>query len=179
MNKIVWIFLVACALVIPIDPNLVWAAEEAAPSSGYLAGYDNNVNPMPTSASWFSTLAYLFSLLAVFVLVLFLSYIAARFVGGRFSAFTSNGGGRMISSVALGPKMSVAIVEIAGQMLILGVTEHNVSLLSEVTDPEEIDKLERMSLTKNLSTDVFSEQFAALSNVLGKLPPMFKKGGGV
>ena len=85
----------------------------------------------------------------------------------------------MISSVALGPKMSVAIVEIAGQMLILGVTEHNVTLLSEVTDPEEIDRLERTALTNNMPQGVFSEQFSALSGVLDKLPPIFKRGGGV
>jgi len=172
------ILLATLLLLIGSDIGLAWAAEEAAPSSGYLAGY-NDVNPMPTTSSWLSTLAYLLSLLAVFAFVLLLSYVAARFVGGRFSAFTSNGGGRMISSVALGPKMSVAIVEIAGQMLILGVTEHNVTLLSEVTDPEEIDRLERTALTNNMPQGVFSEQLSALSGVLDKLPPIFKRGGGV
>lgn len=178
MNKIVWIFLTT-AFILSMDPNFSWAAEEAAQKSGYLAGYDNEVNPMPTASSWFSTLAYLLSLLAVFALVLFLSYFAARFVGGRFSAYNSNSGGRLISSVALGPKMSVCVVEIAGQMLILGVTEHSVSLLSEVTDAEEMDRLERLALTNNMPAGVFSEQFTALSNVLNKLPPIFKRGGGV
>lgn len=174
--KIILLFLGILSISLGTDTSLAWAAEEAAPSSGYLAGY-NDVNPMPTTSSWLSTLAYLLSLLAVFAVVLFLSYIAARFVGGRFSAFTSNGGGRLISSVALGPKMSVAVVEIAGQMLILGITEHNVSLLSEVADPEEIDRLQRLSLTNNISAGVFSDQISALSGVLDKLPPIFKRGG--
>lgn len=176
--KIVWIFLATFLLFMQIDPSIARAAEEAAPSGGYLAGY-NDVNPMPTASSWFSTLAYLLSMLIVFALVLVLSYGAARFVGGRFSAFTSNGSGRLISSVALGPKMSVAVVEIAGQMLILGVTEHNVSLLSDVTDPEEIDRLERVALTNTVPAGVFSDQLSALTNVIDKLPPIFKKGGGV
>lgn len=176
--KILWIFLATLLLFMQMDPSLARAAEEAAPSGGYLAAY-NDVDPMPTASSWLSTLAYLLSMLVVFALVLVLSYGAARFVGGRFSAFSTNGGGRLISSVALGPKMSVAVVEIAGQMLILGVTEHNVSLLSDVTDPEEIDRLERVALTNNIPAGIFSDQLSALTKVIGKLPPIFKKGGGV
>ncbi|MBO6179663.1 MAG: flagellar biosynthetic protein FliO [Selenomonadaceae bacterium] len=178
MKNIIRIFLAVGILLLQTDSSVLWAAEEAAPSSGYLANY-NDVNPMPTSASWFSTLAYLISLLAVFAIVLLMAYGATRFIGGRFSSFNSNGAGRLIASVALGPKMSVAVVEVAGQMLILGVTEHNVSLLAEVIDPEEIDRLERVALTNNMPTGAFSEQFGALSKVIGKIPPIFKNRGGV
>ena len=52
-------------LLVMADPAL--AAEEAA-KGGYLAGYENS-DPRPTSISWWSTIAYLVSLFAIFVFV--------------------------------------------------------------------------------------------------------------
>ncbi|MBE6092701.1 MAG: flagellar biosynthetic protein FliO, partial [Selenomonas ruminantium] len=53
------------------------AADEAA-KGGYLAGYENT-DPRPAPISWWSTIAYLVSLFAIFVFVVGLAYFAARF----------------------------------------------------------------------------------------------------
>ena len=129
--------------LVMMDPVL--AAEEAA-KGGYLSGYEN-ADPKPSSISWWSSIAYLVSLFAIFIFVVGLAYFAARFLGGRFAQQKMGYGGRILSHLPLGPNRSVCIIEMAGRIFMLGVTEHSVTLLAEINDPDEIDRLHREELT--------------------------------
>ena len=71
-------------------------------------------------------------------------------------------------------KLSVCIVEMAGRVFLLGVTEQNIRLLAEITDEEEIERLHRRSLASPLSGD-FREQFSGLSDLVQRIPPLFRK----
>ena len=142
-------------------------------AAGYLEGYEE-VDPKPTGISWWSTLAYLFSLCAVFAVVLVMAYFAARFVGGRFNAARmSASGGRILENLPLGPNRSVCTVEMAGRVFLLGVTEHNINLLGEITDKDLIENLRTQALN---SGDLFSQEFGTLSALVKKIP-LFKKRG--
>ena len=77
-------------------------------AGGYLAGYED-IEPQPTGVSWWSTIAYILSLLAVFAIVFFMAYIATKFLGGRFNARISGHGGRVLENLPLGPNRSVCI----------------------------------------------------------------------
>ena len=59
------VFAAICFFVLPT----VGLAADGGSSSGYLAGYEN-ADPKPTAVSWWSTLAYLLSLLVIFAFVL-------------------------------------------------------------------------------------------------------------
>ena len=150
--------------LIYFDGSVVEAA------GGYLEGYED-VDPRPTGVSWWSTLAYLLSLLAVFAVVIVMAYFAARFIGGRFNAARmSTSGGRVLENLPLGPNRSVCTVEIAGRVFLLGVTDHNINLLSEITDKDLIEHLHAQSIN---SGDMFSQEFGALSGLVKKIP-LFK-----
>ena len=145
------------------------SAAEAA--GGYLAGYEEP-DPRPTGVSWWSTLAYLLSLFAVFAVVLVMAYFAARFIGGRFNAARlSASGGRVLENLPLGPNRSVCTVEMAGRVFLLGVTDHNISLLGEITDKNLIEHLHAQAIN---SGDMFSQEFGTLSGLIQKIP-LFKK----
>ena len=137
---------------------------------GYLEGYEE-VQPQPTGVSWWSTLAYLFSLVAVFAVVIVMAYFAAKFIGGRFNARMSTGGGKILENLPLGPNRSVCVVEMAGRVFLLGVTEGSINLLSEITDRDMIAHLHERSL----SDDIFSQDFGSVSDLVKKIPPIFKK----
>lgn len=154
-----------------MDPVL--AAEEAA-KGGYLSGYEN-ADPKPSSISWWSSIAYLVSLFAIFIFVVGLAYFAARFLGGRFAQQKMGYGGKILSHLPLGPNRSVCIIEMAGRIFMLGVTEHSVTLLAEINDPDEIDRLHREELTSPKVPEMFSQQFGALSDFVQKVPPIFRK----
>ena len=149
------------------------AAEEAA-KGGYLAGYENS-DPRPTSISWWSTIAYLVSLFAIFVFVVGLAYFAARFIGGKFAQQKLGYGGRILSHLPLGPNRSVCVIEMSGRVFMLGVTEHSITLLTEITDADEIDRLHREDLAFGKMPDMFSQQFGTLAGLVQKVPPLFRK----
>ena len=159
------VFAAICFFVLP---EIGWAAD-AGSSGGYLAGYEN-ADPKPTSVSWWSTLAYLLSLLVIFAFVLAMAYFVAKLLGGRFGRSSAKSGGRMLLQLPLGPKSSACIVELAGRTFLLGVTEHNVSLLAEITDREEIEALERSSavLPERWDSTLFSSQLGALSDLVSR-----------
>ena len=136
-----------------------------AVGSGYLEGYEEP-DPRPTGVSWWSTLAYLFSLFAVFAVVLVMAYFAARFIGGRFNAARmSASGGRVLENLPLGPNRSVCTVEMAGRVFLLGV------LLGEITDKDLIEHLHAQAIAQG---DMFSQEFGTLSDLVRKIP-LFKK----
>ena len=173
------ILFLACVLLLLPDvgqaaPDMGQAAEEAASSGGYLAGYEN-VDPRPTAVSWWSTLAYLVSLFAIFGFVVVMAYFAARFLGGKFAQHMTGSGGRILEHLPLGPNRSVCIVEMADRVFLLGVTEHSITLLSEITDPEEVERLHRNSMMRPLDTAMFSQEFGMLANLAQKIPPILRK----
>ena len=164
-----WMQVTALAVIcVFILQDSAWAAD-AASSSGYLSGYENP-DPRPSPVSWWSTLAYLLSLLVIFGFVVVMAYFVARFVGGHFGKSVSRHGGRLLVSLPLGPKSSAAIVEIAGRTFLLGVTESNVSMLAEITDPQEIEALERESamLPQQEAGTMFTSQLGALADFVSR-----------
>ena len=164
------IFSIAAFFAILLLLNAGQITVEAA--GGYLAGYED-VEPQPTGVSWWSTIAYVLSLLAVFAVVFLMAYIATKFLGGRFNARISGHGGRVLENLPLGPNRSVCIVEMADRVFLLGVTDQSITLLSEIIDPEEIERLK--SKSKDFATDMFSEEFGSLSSIMQKLSALKKR----
>jgi len=158
-------------LVAFAEPAL--AAQEAA-QGGYLSGYETNV-PQPAAMSWWSTAAYLVSLFVIFAFVVGMAYLAARFLGGHFARPLKTTAGRIVTNLPLGPGKSVCIVEMSDHFLMLGVTEHEITLLREITDLEEMEKLRRMDSDVSFSGDMFSQQLGSLSGLAQKIPPFLRK----
>ena len=166
---------IICLIIIVLAAPAL--AKEAVGGSGYLAGYDN-ADPKPTAFSWWSTLAYLISLLAVFAFVAVLAYFATRFLSGKFVNTVPGSGGRVLAHLPLGPNRSICVAELGDRIFMLGVTEHSVTLLREITDAEEIERLRRFGVGKTGSDDPFSEQFGSLQQLAKRIPSLFKDGMG-
>ena len=107
-------------------------------------------------------MAYLISLLAVFAFVVVMAYFASRFLSGRFQHQAAANGGRILEHLALGPNKSVCVVEIGGKVVLLGVTEHQVSLLAEIEDADEIDRLRRQAVAQPVDMGAFASQLSSL-----------------
>ncbi len=155
---------------------LLFDGAALAAEGGYLSGYVEP-DPRPTGVSLWSTLTYLLSLLAVFAVVLLLAYGAARFLGSHFTKAAGAVGGHLLAHLPLGPNRSVCIVELAERVFVLGVTEHSITRLKEITDPEEIERLHRSSLTVSGGMDMFSSQMGTLEQLAKRIPSLFRDGG--
>ena len=161
-------------LLVLLLTGTVSAADAAG--SGYLSGY-TEADPRPTAVSWWSTIAYLLSLFAVFAFVVIMAYMASRFLSGRFARTSEGQGGRILAHLPLGPNRSVCVVELAERVFMLGVTEHSITLLREVTDEDEIERLHRRELGNLPSADdLFSSQIGSLEQLAKRIPSMFRNG---
>ena len=173
MGKRYYVLVCLAGLLLVAFAEPALAAEEAA-QGGYLSGYETNV-PQPAAMSWWSTAAYLVSLFVIFAFVVGMAYLAARFLGGHFARPMKTTAGRIVTNLPLGPGKSVCIVEMSGHFLMLGVTEHEITLLKEITDLEEMERLRRMDSDVSFSGDMFSQQLGSLSGLAQKIPPFLRK----
>lgn len=84
----------------------------------------------------------MFSMLAVVLAVMFfIFYLFKKFVlkNGLLGA-----GGKWVKVLATGmlaPKKSIALVEVAGEILVLGISQNHIALLSTIRDEEKIQKM--------------------------------------
>lgn len=132
--------------------------------------------PQPTSSSWLATGGYILSLLLVFLVVLGLAYLTSRFLGARMSRGGGFGNGTIYATLSLGPNRAVYVVEIAGKYLILGVTEHNITLLNEITSQTDIEQLmasQNMVTPPEQFSNVFYRQLNLLKQMQLKFPRNF------
>jgi len=140
-------------------------------------GYLNYQEPQPAAtSSWLSTIAYVISLVATFAVVIGLAYFTSRFLGQKMGQAAVGGDNRILVTLALGPNRAVYIVEVAGKFLVLGVTEHNITLLEEITDEIRIEKLKQQPAAipvPNQFDKVFQRQLASLQQMSQKFPTAF------
>ena len=147
----------------------VFAAGETG--SGYLAGYEE-ADPRPSAVSWWSTVAYVVSLFAVFAFVVILAYVVARAFGKNSMQRLAARGGQVYMQLPLGPNRSVCVVELFGHVFVLGVTDANIHLIAEIDDPETVEEIRA---SEPAGSGVFQEQFGSLSDFVQKIPPLFRK----
>ena len=160
--------LLGCILVVLCTGDASAAGETGG---GYLAGYEE-ADPRPSAVSWWSTVAYVVSLFAVFAFVVLLAYIVARAFGKQSMQRLAARGGQVYLQLPLGPNRSVCVVELFGRVFVLGVTDASVRLITEINDPETVEEIRS---TAPAEGGVFQEQFGSLSDFVQKIPPLFRK----
>lgn len=169
--KALVILSVSFLLLLASDCSLVLAAEEG---SGYLANYQAGATTSNSPSSW-SMVSYIISLLIVFGFVVFLAYFASRFIGSKFSNIRAGKAGKLLASMSLGTNHSLCVVEIAGKVMLLGVTEQQITLLGEVTDELEIAKLRNVEMNDDQNItfqQAFEKQLLSLNSLSKKIPTM-------
>ena len=160
--------LFGCILVVLCTGDASAAGETGG---GYLAGYEE-ADPRPSAVSWWSTVAYVVSLFAVFAFVVILAYFVARTFGKSSMRTLAARGGQVYLQLPLGPNRSVCVVELFGRVFVLGVTDANIHLITEIDDPETVDEIRSSAPAGG---GVFQEQFGSLSDFVQKIPPLFRK----
>ena len=160
--------LLGCILVVLCTGDASAAGETGG---GYLAGYEE-ADPRPSAVSWWSTVAYVVSLFAVFAFVVILAYVVARAFGKNSMQRLAARGGQVYMQLPLGPNRSVCVVELFGHVFVLGVTDANIHLIAEIDDPETVEEIRA---SEPAGSGVFQEQFGSLSDFVQKIPPLFRK----
>lgn len=77
--------------------------------------------------------------IATFIIVAFiiyLSYIASKYLGKGMSKGSNSRYMRLIDQLTLGQDRHIAVIQVGGKYLLVGVTAGQISILSEVKDEE-------------------------------------------
>lgn len=169
-----------CAGICIVAMVLVFGPLEssAAAASGEYLQYQE---PKPSGmGSWFSTLVYVLSLLLTFAAVLAMAYFASRFLGGRMAggAWGKVNSQRVLQTIPLGQNKAVSIVDAAGKVLVLGVTDASIVLLTEVVDSTEVERL-RMEAQQAETVvpfdDVLQRQLQSIQQLSDRFPKVFSR----
>lgn len=123
-------------------------------------------------------------LLKIFIglgVVVVLAFLFTRLAAQRLPVPQGARGVRVLGHLYLGGRRGVSLVKVGSRILVLGVTDHGVSLLERVTDPDEVAAIEEASGVPLVSPDrldrvrrefrrVFSERLSALGRGRGGAP---------
>lgn len=104
----------------------------AQPNQGYL-DYNNPEPAKPPNLFW-ELIKVVFSL----AIVLGVAYLIFQFLSKRSPLFTRGQFITIIENTFIAPNKSISIVEVGNRFLIVGVTEQNITLLTEITDNQVI-----------------------------------------
>ena len=69
---------------------------------------------------------------------------------------------KVLASSYIGVKKSIALVEVPGAVLVVGITHDNISLLSKIEDKDTLDKFKVQGVDQTQTT--FSDQLQKLSS---------------
>lgn len=85
------------------------------------------------------TLVFILGLMGVALLVL------RRFMGGAPKGGRRNGGNpvKVVSTTFLGQKRNLAVVDVAGDLIVVGMTPQSVSYITRVENPEAVEEIRR------------------------------------
>lgn len=122
-------------------------------------------------------------MITVFAFILGLAYVTSRFIGTRMKSQQtgSHGGDAVLSSLTLGPNKGVYLVQFAGRLLILGISEQRVELLADMTDEPDAAELRetyQSSINPPVAPQfaaVFDSQLTALRQMSNRFPHVFGK----
>lgn len=116
--------------------------------------------------SIFGTIGSLFIAIVGFILIIYLAYFATKKMGRRLSI---RGVGskniKILENISIGQNKSIAIIETAGKVLLIGITQNDITLICEL-DENMIDRNED---EKSSSGMEFSKAFkSALEQKFGR-----------
>ena len=73
---------------------------------------------------------------------------------------------QVVSTNYLAPKKNISLVEVAGEILVLGISEQNISLLTSIREPERIEEIKK-SHEDNVTSVTWQKEIAG--DVSGKV----------
>tara|TARA_B100000686_G_scaffold344572_1_gene427443 strand:- start:1612 stop:2940 length:1329 start_codon:yes stop_codon:yes gene_type:complete len=108
------------------------------------------------------------SMFAVVLGLMFLIFFGFKKYVLKNTAF--GGGNKLVSVLGtwfLGPKKNIALVEVAGEVLVLGVSQENITLLSSITSDEKIEEIKNAG---NKGKDIMGLNSGRFEDVRGITP---------
>lgn len=100
----------------------------------------------------------------VAALIIYLSYVCSKYIGKSMSKGSSSRYMRLIDQITLGQDRHIAVVQVSGRYMLVGITAGQINVLAELQD-DELFPLSPESGDSEMKTP----DFRALMEKLGNL----------
>ena len=120
-----------------------------------------------TQPGFYSTAIRTFSILSIILAVILIGFYLIKRFGPKGSGFMCNNRWiKVIAATYIAPKKMISLVEIAGEILVLGLTDNQITILTKVTNKQMIRNLKSSQEKKNTNSP-FYQQFKCLISKCG------------
>lgn len=85
------------------------------------------------------------ALALVVSLVLALAWVAQKYMGKLNTAFGNGGLVRVLTTSSIGVKKQISVVDVAGEIIVLGISGDSITMLTTIDNMESADRLRRIS----------------------------------
>lgn len=102
-------------------------------------------------------------LLIMLAAILIGSYLAKRFWPKGSGLMGSNPWIRVVAASYVAPKKTISLVEVAGEMLVLGLTDSHITMLTKINNERMIDHIKTCQEKKNVKLP-FCQPFKFFAN---------------
>jgi flagellar biogenesis protein FliO len=120
------------------------------------------------------------SMFAVVLGLMFLIFFGFKKYVLKNTAF--GGGNKLVNVLGtwfLGPKKNIALVEVAGEVLVLGMSHENITLLSSIIDEEKIEEIKNASgkgiISLGSNSKPIGEKRSVAAQAVGQFSSYMKK----
>jgi flagellar biosynthetic protein FliO len=101
---------------------------------------------VPEAPSLKAMAAKMIGALALVVgIVLALAWVAQKYMGKFNAAFGSGGVVKVLTTSSIGVKKQIAVVDVAGEILVLGISGESITMLTTIDNMESADRLRRIT----------------------------------
>jgi len=116
---------------------------------------------------FYSTAIKTFSILSIILAVILIgSYLVKHFWPRGSGLMGNNRWIKVIAASYIAPKKTISLVEVAGEVLVLGLTDNQIAMLTKVTDEQMIHRLKASQEKKDMGAPFF-QQLKFLMNRYG------------
>jgi flagellar protein FliO/FliZ len=105
-----------------------------------------------------TSLKMIYMMLVVLGILFSAFYLFKKFIWKNSVFAGHNKPVNVLSTGYLGPKKSIALVEVAGEVLVLGIANDNISLLSNIKDANKVEHIKHPETPRKLSSIVIKKK---------------------
>lgn len=104
---------------------------------------------------------------AVAALIIYLSYICSKYIGKNMNKSSSSRYMRLIDQITLGQDRHIAVVQVSGRYMLVGITAGQINVLTELQD-DELFPLSPEPVDSEMKVPDFKAMMEKLGNLTNK-----------
>ncbi|ABC77213.1 flagellar biosynthetic protein FliO [Syntrophus aciditrophicus] len=115
---------------------------------------------METVSFFPSLLKMLFALAIVLGMMIGAMYFIKRILHSTTPEIDRGALIRIVASRYLGPKNSIMVVDVAGQIIVIGLSNQQMTVLKTISDKEALERMRKLPVESEMPSAAFAEQFS-------------------